>query len=125
VSDQSLMLRLSFPGEKPTVANAVVYEWSMLERVMRAAIGLALGWLGAGIAVFFPIVHWVLVPSLLVGAPVFAIVRFTEARRLKSMKGSCPRCKVEREFPKLELRFNGPRSFTCDGCGNLIELEQA
>ncbi len=118
-----MTLQLSFPGEPPTVASAVVYEWSMFERVKRAVIGLALGWLAAGLAVFFPVVHWVLVPSLLLGAPVFALLRFTEARRLKSMTGSCPRCKRQRTFEKLELRFNGKRSFTCDECGNLVELE--
>ena len=37
---------------------------------------------------------------------------------------TCTRCKKERAFT-LGLRFNGKRSFTCDGCGNLIELEEA
>ena len=40
------------------------------------------------------------------------------------MKGSCPRCKIDREFA-MDLRFNGRRTFSCDGCGNLIELEEA
>ncbi|MBL8950350.1 MAG: hypothetical protein JNK82_06215 [Myxococcaceae bacterium] len=125
MSDRTVTLKLSFPGEPPTTVSAVVHEWSMFDRVKRAALGLALGWCAAGLAVFLPVVHFVLVPALLVGAPAFAMLRFTEARRLKSMKGSCPRCKKDREFQHLELRFNGPRSFTCDECGNLIALAPA
>ncbi len=118
------MLKLSFPGETPTTANGIVYEWSMIERVRRAVMGLGLMWGLAGVSIFFPILHWLLVPSFLLLGPAVALFQFTEVKRLKSMKGSCPRCKVERDFP-LELRFNGKRSFTCDGCGNLIELEPA
>ena len=124
MADHALTLRLSFPGEQPTTATAQVHEWSSLERVRRTVFGLALMWLLAGVSLFLPILHFVLVPGFLIAGPVLAIVRGTEARRLQSMKGSCPRCKVEREFP-LGLRFNGKRTFTCDGCGNLIGLEQA
>jgi hypothetical protein len=123
--DETLMLRLSFPGEKPTTATAMVRAWSMFDRVKRTVIGLVLTWLAAGVAIFFPILHWVLVPGLLLAGPVVAIFRFTEQKQLMSMKGSCPRCKVDRDFPLGGLRFNGPRTFTCDGCGNLIELQQA
>lgn len=124
MSEQSLRVRLSFPGEPATTATATVHEWTPLERARRTVFGLGLMWGLAGVSIFLPILHFVLVPGFLLAGPLVAILQFTETRRIKSMKGSCPRCKVDRDFP-LELRFNGKRSFTCDGCGNLIGLEQA
>ena len=116
-------MRLAFPGEKPTTATAQVRAWSYVERVGRGAVGLIVTWVAACAAIFFPVVHWVLVRSLALAGPFVGIFRLTEQKRLMSLHGSCPRCKVDRDY-KLGIRFNGPRSFTCDGCGNLIELEQ-
>ena len=124
MSDVTNMVRMSFAGEKPTIAKAVLHEWSMFDRVKRAVLGFSVMWLLGGVSVFFPIVHWVLVPGFFVLGPVVGILRFTEERELVSMHGSCPRCKVERDY-QLRLRFNGKRSFTCDGCGNLIDIEIA
>ena len=124
MADSTKSVRMSFPGEPPTVAKAVVHEWSMFERFKRAALGLSVMWLLGGASVFFPILHWVLVPAFFILGPVAGVMRFTEQQQLVSMHGSCPRCKVERDY-ELRLRFNGKRTFTCDGCGNLIEIELA
>jgi hypothetical protein len=124
VSDRTIAVKLSFPGETTTEGQAEVRDWSAFERFKRAAIGLSLAWVAAGVAIFLPILHFVLVPSLLLGGPIFAIFRGTEAARLKSLKGACPRCKVDRVF-ELGVRHLKKRTFTCDGCGNLIEIEEA
>ena len=126
MSDQNHPLKLTFPGEPNTTALGVVHEWTTFERVKRTVLGGGLMWcIGAVFIIpFVPILHFVLALSFFVAGPIVAVVRFTELRRLVSMHGSCPRCKVERDF-KLGLRFNGPRTFTCDGCGNLIGLEPA
>ena len=124
MAEQTLSLKLTFPGEQPTVATAKAREWTMLERVRRAIFGMALCWIGAGLFLPIPGVHLVLPPLLLLAGPVLFYFRISEKLRLTSMKGSCPRCKVERDF-ELDLRFTGKRSFTCDGCGNLIEMEPA
>lgn len=122
--DQTLQLKLSFPGEPTTQVTAIVREWSLVDRIRRGIIFMALTWLLAGMTLPIPGLHFIGPPLLLLAGPFLGVFRFMEKARLKSMKGSCPRCKVDREF-QLDLRFSGPRSFTCDGCGNLIQLEQA
>lgn len=126
MADSTQKLHLSFPGEPTTTALGTVHEWSTLDRVRRAVLGGGLMWcIGAVFIIpFVPILHFVLAFSFFAAGPIVAVVRFTEVRRLVSMHGSCPRCKVDRDFP-LGIRFNGARSFTCDGCGNLIALAPA
>lgn len=121
----AVTLQLAFPGEKPTTAIGQVYEWSTVERAKRTVLGGGLMWCLAAVFIipFVPILHFVLAISFFIAGPIVAAVRLTEGRRLVSMHGACPRCKVERDFT-LGLRFNGPRTFTCDGCGNLIQLEK-
>ena len=96
----------------------------MMDRARRAAFGLAFFWLLAGIFLPVPPIHWVLVPTFLLAGPIVAAFRMSERTRLEGLKGSCPRCKVERTFP-LSTRYSKKGSFSCDQCGNLIELEEA
>lgn len=114
-------LQLSFPGEPTTRGVGQVHDWTVLERARRAVFALAFCWVIGALFLPIPGVHFVLPPTLLLAGPIIAILRLTERTRLQTLKGACPRCKVSREF-KLDLRFKGKRSFTCDGCGNLIEL---
>jgi hypothetical protein len=116
-------VKLTFPGESPTECEATVRDWSVLDRARRAAFGLAFFWILAGIFLPIPPIHWVLVPACLLAGPIFALMRGTEKTRLEGIKGSCPRCKVDRTFP-LSTRYSKKGSFSCDQCGNLIELEE-
>jgi hypothetical protein len=120
------MLRLSFAGETPTTASGAVHDWSVFQRTARGLIALVGFWAAGAVLIFpiVPILHLILSPTCFLLGPVIAALRATEKRRLMEMKGTCPRCKVERSY-KLGIRFNGKRTFTCDGCGNLIDLEEA
>jgi hypothetical protein len=106
------------------LCQASLRDWSVMERARRAVFALAICWVLAGIFLPVPPIHWVLVPTLLLAGPILAGFRMTEKTRLEGIKGSCPRCKVDRSFP-LSTRYSAKGSFACDQCGNLIELQQA
>jgi hypothetical protein len=123
MANRTATVRLSFPGEPSTLCTAELRDWTVLERARRAVFALAFFWLLAGIFLPVPPIHWVLVPAFLALGPIGAIVRGTEKTRLETLKGQCPRCKVDRTF-KLNSRFSDKKaSFSCDQCGNLISLE--
>jgi hypothetical protein len=124
MNTRTVSVKLSFPGEPETVCQAEVRDWSVMERLRRGVFGLAFFWVLAGIFLPIPPIHWVLVPACLLAGPIFATMRLTEKMRLQGLKGSCPRCKVERTFP-LSTRYSKKGSFSCDQCGNLISLEEA
>ncbi len=66
-------------------------------------------------------VHFVLVPALLLGGPVFATLKALEGATLRKLEGDCPRCRAPGLFV-VGGRFRPQRNVTCDRCGNLLAL---
>jgi hypothetical protein len=121
VSNKQVPVRLTLPGQPQTSGVATVEEWDGLARVRRAVGLLCICWAAAGVSIFLPILHWVLVPGLLLAGPVLFVVRFTETATLQALEADCPRCQKAGVFSPGG-RFKLPRNVTCDGCGNLLEL---
>lgn len=118
---RSVPVELSLGRHDATRGVAQVVEHSALARVRRALLGWAATWSLAVLAVFIPILHFVLVPALLVTGVVLAIVRLREGATLAALEGACPRCKAPRRRENLG-RFHDGRAVHCDGCGEQIQL---
>ena len=121
MSERSVPVKLSMPGEADASAVATVKDWSSFERFRRAAFFLCLCWAAAGVCIFIPILHFVLVPGLLITGPTLAVIKLTERSTLEGLAGDCPRCKKAGVF-HAGGRFKERRNVVCDGCGNLLEL---
>src|SRR5262245_7721964 len=83
---------LAIFGASPVAAVAVVRRRSLAWRMGRAGIGLGIAWLLALPAIFFPVLHFVLVPGLVIGGVALAALRLREDRTLTRIDGRCPRC---------------------------------
>ena len=81
-------------------------------RALRVASGL---WGAALLAVFIPIAHFVLVPTLLVLGAVLGALRLRQDRVIVSVVGPCPRCGRAGEFP-LDTRRATSQRLTLPGC---------
>lgn len=68
------------------------------ERTSRAVRALATCWGLAVLAVFLPVLHFVLVPSLLVAGPVVALSRLRERCTVRGASGTCPACGAAQSF---------------------------
>lgn len=108
---------LQLPNCAPTEAVATVVERSMAERAWRAAALWAALWGAMAVCIFIPLLHFVLVPTLLVLGPVLGLRRLGEAVTLVSVRGPCPRCLAPRSY-QVSVRFRDGRAIHCDGCGN-------
>ncbi len=112
---------LEYPGRPDVAASVRVRHRGRRERTLRAARTLAACWGLAIIAVFLPVLHFVLVPALLMLGPALAWSRFHEARTLVRADGACPACALP-----LHLELGQPwRERTilrCDGCGRRLTL---
>ncbi len=91
------------------------------DRVLRALRSLAWCWLFAVITVLVPILHWVLVPCLLLLGPILAIRAFGFDRQVFGGGGACPACRSPIHFP----RAAHPDSFTaaCHVCRSSLNVQ--
>ena len=104
-----------------TKAVAVVVERSLGARVLRAAAIWGALWGALLVCIFIPLLHFVLVPTLLVLGPVMAVLRLRETTSLQAVRGACPRCLAERTY-QTSGRYKDGFRLHCDGCGNELTL---
>jgi hypothetical protein len=112
---------LSVFGASPSTGIATVRRPSLASRARRAALALGVAWLLAFPAIFFPVAHFVLVPGLVVGGVVLAVVRLREDRTLDRLRATCPRCQAALDVMPGG-RFRLPRSVQCVHCRNQLTL---
>ena len=108
-------------GRPSAPAVARVLARSPRERTLRALRGLAACWGLAVAAVFIPLLHFVLVPALLVAGPLLAMTLHRERATVMDARGRCPACDCEQTValsrpakPKIEFR--------CEACGRALAL---
>lgn len=99
-------------------ATAHVLDHPRPDRVRRALLGLAACWGAAIGAVFLPVLHFVLVPSLLLAGPLLAFARLGEKRTVTRIAGPCPAC-----GGAIALRPGGSAAAVvrCDHCRRAVE----
>ena len=108
-------------GASPVPAVAFVQRRTLVSRVGRAGLGLAVAWLLAFPAIFLPVLHFVLVPGLVIGGIVLAVHRMREDRTLARVEGHCPRCGASVDATPGG-RFRLPRSVQCLHCKNTLTV---
>ncbi len=111
-----------YHGRPVTPAQLEVRHWDSRQRLSRALQGLGMCWGAAVLAVLLPVLHWVLVPSLLIGGPIFAFLRYHERITVLAARGPCPACGVELLFA-LGQASRCRMMLRCDHCGRAITLE--
>jgi hypothetical protein len=102
-------------GAQPTEVQVTVVELSPLARFGRSGTGLVGLWGAAAVAIFFPVLHLILVPTLLVGGVVVAVLRARQAQKVASVRGICPRCRTERSF-QARGRARRQQIVDCPAC---------
>jgi hypothetical protein len=120
-AQETVPVRLTAFGAAPASAAATVLHQGAGQRTKRALTGLGMFWGPATLAVFIPVGHFILVPTLLVGGIVFAAVRLRENDRLVAVRGSCPRCHAEQDFP-AGGRFRSGCTIDCPRCHTRLTL---
>src|SRR4051794_13695731 len=79
-------------GVRTSSGEIQIQYWNKKERTMRALKMGGMCWGGAVVAVFMPLIHFVLVPALLIAGPImFFIVAGRESVVLGGL-GVCPGC---------------------------------
>jgi DNA-directed RNA polymerase subunit RPC12/RpoP len=110
---------LSIFGAAPTPATLTLVPLSPGRRLVRALVALSVCWVAAGLAVFIPVAHFVLVPALAIAGVVGFVIRVRERQRFLRVHGMCPRCGREQDFvPGGSM--GGRPTVDCPACFNRL-----
>jgi len=118
-------LAVEITGRDCPPSSATVYRQTLDKpaRIVRALKGLALCWLLAGLCVFIPGFHLVLVPMFLLLGPILFALRVREEDLILGGILVCPACgKTSRIGASAE---EWPLGTSCGPCGKQLELQPA
>lgn len=110
--------------ETPPSAGVVsIVTWSAQERSRRAFKLLGICW-GIGLfGVIIPLVHFVLVPGMLIAGIVGFLHQSKQATLILGGKGSCPECQKEFRIAKAADKF--PMAEVCENCNSSVSIVRA
>lgn len=106
----------------PAVASVILHPRpDRVRRAVRSWLGL---WGLALAAVFVPLLHFVLVPGLLVLGVVMGLLRLRERGTIVSARGNCPACGAEQTVA-VGAPLLADVAFRCESCGRPLWLHGA
>lgn len=91
------------------------------DRMTRAVVRLGACWAAAGVTLFIPLAHFVLVPGFLLAGPIMAISAYRTEQARELARGTCPVCQEAVEI-KLEADDNLPKWTYCPKCNAPLQL---
>ncbi len=115
---------LRYLGKPDTPAAVRLLRRTTRQRGWRAVDGLARCWGLAVVAVFIPLLHFILVPALVLAGPLVARSRWLERASVLRARGSCPGCGAALDVP-LRQPAQEEMSFRCSACGRPLVLRLA
>jgi len=116
-------LAVEVTGRDCAPCSATVYRQTLKRsaRIVRALKGLAICWLLAGLSIFIPGFHLVLVPMFLLLGPILFALRVREENLILGGILLCPACeKTSRIGASAE---EWPLGTSCGPCGKQLELQ--
>ncbi len=93
------------------------------ERLKRAVGGLAACWALAGVTVFIPIAHFVLVPGFAIAGPIVALRLYTQDQAMLHVEGHCPACH-ESATIELDAKDKLPLWTYCPKCRASVHIDK-
>jgi len=103
-------------------ATVNVIQHGRPDRLRRAAKAWAGCWGAAIVAVFLPVLHFVLVPALLIGGPLYAMVMMREKVTVLGADGNCPACGAL-QHPRPKAGASDRMEFRCESCRRALLLK--
>ncbi len=120
-SQVTISVKITSFREKVSQGEVEQKIWDKRERTMRGLKALGVSWGLAVFAVVIPILHFVLVPLLLVIGPFAFYYVAGQKEIILGGKGLCPEC--EREFEIVRSTAKWPLSDLCNHCHAQLKIE--
>jgi hypothetical protein len=116
--EQPVQLRLSAEGKEGSASLSVI-RFTKGERGKRAVKALALCWIAAIAAIAIPVLHFILVPLLILAGPLAAYVVYRQEAVIPRATLICPKCAAE--VPLSRTAPNWPIFAHCGSCSSFVK----
>ena len=120
IEQQAVVLRHE---DRTTDGTLSIRVYASGERVKRAVGGLAACWALAGVTLFIPIAHFVLVPGFAIAGPVVAMRLYAQDQAMLHVKGECPKC-GEAITIELDAKDKLPLWSYCPKCQAYVHIDK-
>ena len=111
----ALAMRRGYAPKVLGSVQAAVQARSTQARWLQSAATLGAWWSAAAVAVFIPLLHFLLVPLLSILGLVFAIKKHHQTVSVEVGTWACPECRQSNLQDRAVLGW--PVSLACRGCG--------
>lgn len=114
---------IQFKDKDEQLADGVMHTtvYGAGDRGKRALGRLLACWAAAGVTLFIPLAHFVLVPAFLLAGPALAVVAYRQEFSREKVEGQCPACKAQVEI-KLEPKDALPKWGYCPACNASLQM---
>ena len=114
----------STPDREATSTNATLYSthYSQGECVKRALTRFGICWAAAGVTLFIPLAHFILVPGFLIAGPVVGYLTYKADKIPERADGPCPNCKKDISI-KMETKDRIPKWTYCPDCNASLHID--
>jgi len=103
-------------------ARLQITHYDQTDRVKRTLQRLGFFWLLAGITLFIPIAHFVLVPGFLIAGPVMAYLTYQTREVRNHTTGTCPACGAADITLPMEAKDTLPKWSYCPDCNAPLQI---
>jgi hypothetical protein len=128
IRGRATSVRVTTAGDKHGDGEVYVQSWDAPARTKRALKWLAILWALAAFSAIFPLVHFVLVPGLLVAGPIAAFLILQQESVVLGGHGKCPACGAPLEIVRgnyFKPMDRWPLNDTCANCREDVLVEKA
>lgn len=108
---------------KHQAAVVMIEEWSPRERFRRGLKFLGICWGAAILAIFIPILHFVLVPLLVLAGPAVGYYIYQQERMMRGGQSVCPNCGAALKIEKGPAKW--PAEEMCTACHTMLSIAPA
>lgn len=110
------------PNTESQPGQVFLVRWTDRDRAKRA-VKILLGFWGAAVfSILIPMLHFVLVPGLLVLGPAAAYWVFQIKESIEGGSGTCPKCSSTFQVEKSPAKW--PLNDLCSGCHSNVKIFQ-
>jgi hypothetical protein len=123
ITTETTAILLKTIAGKENKDSIELIHWTPPQRTVRALKMLGMFWGFAVLAVFLPIVHFVLVPTFLILGPIMAYGTYKQDAGIVAKNLICPECGETLKVSAQKMKW--PLLLTCDNCKTRVYLHKA